>query len=154
MEDIQDQCPDPVPPAVTFARDLFPAWKNRFRMPKIDDNITAVNALYDTVEDIAFALDEVGVNGIFFSVLHFLDDYLLGRLCCDATESACVHFSAEAVTDLTFRVEFASFLEADLQSRFGNNFGDIFKLKNFNLSSLFTVLDFNVDFASEFFPCG
>ena len=53
---------------------------NPFRMTEINNNIAAVYALNDAVDNIASAIDETGINSIFFRIFHFLNDNLLGRL--------------------------------------------------------------------------
>ena len=78
MQHIQDIRPDPIATPIGFFGDLFAHRHNPFSLPQINNDVAAVDALHNTIDQISFAVDETGVNGIFFRILHFLNDDLFG----------------------------------------------------------------------------
>ena len=121
-------------------------------MPKINNNIVPIKTLNDSVDDFTLSVNKAGIDGISFSIFHFLYNDLLGRLSSDAPEGGSVHFCPEAIADFTSRIQLSSLFHADLQVRFCNDFGNIFKLEDLYFAGRFIVLNFNIDAAPKFFP--
>ncbi len=107
----------------------------------------------NAVDDFPLAVDEAGVDGVLFGILHFLDDDLFGGLRSDAPERRGVHLGAQTVADFAFGIEFAAFLQGYLQRRIFDRLDDVLELKDFDFAGIVIVLHFNVDFTSELFPC-
>ena len=151
MQHIQNVRPNPITAPIGFSGDLFANRHNTFSMTQINNDVTAVYALHNTIDRVTFAIGETGINGIFFRILHFLNDDLFGRLSRYSAEGGGVHFCTEAVANFAFRIQFASFFEADFKRRFGHLLGNILELKDFNFVRVFIVLDLNIHFAAKLF---
>ena len=105
---------EPVAPAIGLLGNLLVRRKNGFGLSQIDDDVAMLDPLNDPVDDIAFSVHETGINRISFSILHFLNNDLLGGLGCNAAEICRIHFHAQAVADFTLRVQLPPFFQADL----------------------------------------
>ncbi len=151
MQYIQNVRPNPITAPIGFLGDLFANRHNPFGVTQINNDIAAVDALHNTIERVTFAIDETGINGIFFGILHLLNDDLLGRLSRYAAEGGGVHFCAEAVSNFAIRIQFAPFFEADFKRRFGHILGYILELKDFNFAGGLIVLDLDIHFGAILF---
>ena len=121
-------------------------------MSQVYNDITPVNSLNDAVDDLSFAVNEVGVDSIFFGVFHFLNDDLFGRLGSDAAERGGIHFGAQAIADLAFGIQLAAFLKAYFVTRFGDDFRNLLKLKHLDLTAFIIILNFDIQLVAVFFP--
>ena len=128
--------------------------QDSFCMPQINNKIIAVKTLNNSIYDFTFAIDKTGVNRIPFGILHFLDNYLFGRLGSYASEGGCIDFCAQAVANLAIRIQLATFFETDLKILLCNYFGHIFKLEDFEFTDLFAVLHLDIDLGPKLFPGG
>ena len=154
MQNIKNICADSIPPAISFFWNLFSCRDNAFRMTEVNNNVTTLNSLNNSINDFTLSVNEAGKNRIPFSILHFLDNNLLGRLSSNSTECGGIHLHTETVAYFTFRVQLHSFLKRNLEIRFGNFFCHFFKLENFDFTRFFAILNFDVGFASKlFFSC-
>ena len=75
---VKDIGADAVSPAIGLPGHLFANRYDSISLPKIDDDIAPVYALGDTVDDLPLTVYEIGIDRVFFSILHLLDDDLLG----------------------------------------------------------------------------
>ncbi len=78
MTHIHYICSDAIPAAIDFLGNLLPFRNDPLSLSEVDDNISVVNALGNSVYDFTLSLNKAGVNRIPFSVLHFLNDDLFG----------------------------------------------------------------------------
>ena len=142
---------DSVAPSVIFTGNLFSFRNHRFCLAQVDNNFIPGRPLNNPVNDFTLAFDKTVIYRISFSDFEFLYDYLFGGLGGNSAEGRGIHFGTEEVTDLTFRVQFPSLFHVDLKSRFSDFFDYLFELEYLKFTGFIVVLNFNVDFVTEFF---
>ena len=89
---IHDICSDTITTSIGFLWNLLSRRKDTFCVTQINNNVITVKTLNNSVYDFTFPGNKAGINRIPFSILHFLDNDLLGRLGSYATESGSIHF--------------------------------------------------------------
>ncbi len=149
-EHIQNVSPNPVAPAIRFPGDLFVYRNNCFGSTQIDNDVAPVYSLYDSVNDLSLSINKTFVHYIPLSILHLLNNDLLGRLGGNSAKGRCVHLGAEAVSYLTPRIEFPPLFHAYLKVGLSDLFHHVFELKNLNLTCFFIIMDFDINFGPKF----
>ena len=145
----------PVSPAIGLPGNLLVCRKNGFGLSQIDNDVSMIDPQNDPIDDIAFSVHKTGVNSLFFSILHFLDNDLLCGLRRNSTKNRCIHFYAQAVAYFTFWVQLPSFFQAHLHVRIFYDISNLFELKDFDFTGFGVVLGFDINLVSKFFPgCG
>ena len=152
MKDIQNQGTNPITAPVGFFRNLFTHRQNPLCVSQVDDDVSTVDALADTVYNLSLASDKVRIDRILFRILHLLDDHLFGGLRGNSSEGRRIHFCADAVPGLTFRIQFQTFLQGDLQLRFCDLVNHLFELKHLDLTGPVIILNFDIDLVAILFP--
>ena len=154
VQHVKDISAYAIPAPIGFPRNLFTNRKHPIGVSQVYDNIASIDPLNDAVKDFSFAADETGIDDIFFGIFHFLDNDLFGRLGGYASEGAGIHLGTQAVANLTFGIQLATLREADFNLRFSDDLGDLFKLKDFDLTAFFIVLNFDIHLVAVLFPGG
>ncbi len=112
---IVDVGADAIAVAEHFARQHFIAPNNRFAATEIDHHIAVLDALDDTVDDVADPILVLVILTIALGFAHLLHDHLLGRLCGDASVFERRQLVRDGVADLGGGMMAAGLIERDLE---------------------------------------
>ena len=69
MQYVQNKSADTVTAPVILPKQLLSDRQNTFGLAQVDDDITAIDALYDAIDNLAFAINKSRIDGILFRIL-------------------------------------------------------------------------------------
>ncbi len=152
LQNIQNVRANPVSATVVLLWNLFTYRQYRFSPAQVDDDVSSVYPLNDSVNDLSLSANKAFIDDTPFRIFHLLDNDLFRRLGRDSPKGCGIHFRPNAVSHFTSGIELTCFLKIDFQVGFGHFFHHVFELEDLDFTALFIIADLDVYTSSKFLP--